>query len=72
MFVIPIMKSKSKKEIYRAKYPTEKQARYAKFALIQIANCAHFVPVDTEIDNKGEKFVRNPEWSIGEIVCEKD
>ncbi len=67
MFVIPIMKSNSKKIVCVAKYPTEKQARYARFALIKIANCAHLVPVDSEIDEKGAKLVKNPDWSIGEI-----
>lgn len=72
MFAIPIMTSNGKKEICRVKYPTEKQARYARFALIKIANCAHFVPVDSEVNDRGEKLVPSPDWSIGEIVEEKD
>jgi len=72
MFVIPITRSNGKKKICDAKYVTEKQARHARFALIQMANCAHLVPIDSEIDNSGEKLVQNPEWSIGEIVEEKD
>lgn len=72
MFVVPISSSKEKKLICKAKYPTEKQARYARFALIKIANCVHAAPVDSEIDESGAKLVPNPKWSIGEIVEEKD
>ena len=72
MFVIPINSPSGKRLICKAKYPTDKQARYARFALIKIANSAHMVPVDSEINETGEKLVRNPEWSIGEIIEEKD
>lgn len=72
MFIVPINQSNGKKTLFKAKYPTEKLARYARFALIQIANCAHLAPVDSEISDKGAKIEKNPEWSIGEIVEEKD
>jgi len=72
MFVIPIKTSNGKKLICKAKYPTAKEAKYARFALIKVANCAHLVPVDSEIGERTEKLVPNPEWSIGEIVEEKD
>lgn len=72
MFVIPIRSTNGKKLICKAKYVTEKQARYARFALIKIANCTHLAPVDSEIDEKGAMLVQNPKFSIGDIVEEKD
>lgn len=72
MFVIPISTQNGKKVLFKAKYPIEKQARYARFALIKIANCAHLAPVDSEINEKGAKLMLDPKWSIGEVVEEKD
>lgn len=72
MYIVPISSSKGKKLICTAKYPTEKEARYARFALIKIANCAHLAPADSEINKQGSILVQNPEWSIGEITEVKD
>ncbi len=71
MFVVPVYSQTGKKLLFKSKYPLEKQARYARFALINLANCAHTAPVDSEINEKGAKFVPNPKWSVGEIVEEK-
>lgn len=70
MFAISIMSPDGKTLICKAKYPTEKQARYARFALVEIANHAHFAPVDSEINNSGAKFYPNQGWKIGNITKE--
>lgn len=72
MFVVPVSSSSGKKPLFKAKYVTEKQARYARFALIQLANAAHFAPVDSEINESAEKFIPAQKWSVGDIVEEKD
>lgn len=68
MYVIPIKTSNGKKLLFYSKYPTEKQARYARFALIKLANCSHLAPADIEVNEKGSVLQQNPNWSIGEVT----
>ena len=69
MFIVPIKTSNGKTTLCEAKYPTEKQARYARFTLINIVNSARFVPVDHEINESGEKFIiHKGKCYVGEIV----
>lgn len=70
MYIIPVKTSNGKKLLFHAKYLTEKQARYARFALIKLANSSHFAPADIEINEGGEVYMPNPNWSIGEVIKE--
>lgn len=56
--------------VFESKYPTENQAKDARFALIHLANCSHKAPCDITINNNGAVFVKNPSWSVGEVtIC---
>lgn len=56
--------------VFESKYPTENQAKDARFALIHLANCTHKAPCDITINNDGAVFVKNPSWSVGEVtIC---
>lgn len=53
---------------FESKYPDEKQAKEARFALIHLANCAHNAPCDITINSEGAKLIPNPSWSVGEVT----
>ena len=53
---------------FESKYPDEKQAKEARFALIHLANCAHKAPCDITVNKDGETFIPNPSWSVGEVT----
>ena len=53
---------------FESKYPSEDQAKEARFALIHLANCAHKAPCDITINKDGEVFISNPSWSVGEVT----
>lgn len=55
---------------FESKYPSEDQAKEARFALIHLANCGHRAPCDITINKNGETFIPNPSWSVGEVtIC---
>lgn len=74
MWKIPVhttkkVKGKTVKALaFESKYPSEDQAKEARFALIHLANCAHKAPCDITVNNDGEVFVKNPSWSVGEVT----
>ena len=74
MWKIPVyttkkVKGKNVKTLaFEPKYPSEDQAKEARFALIHLANCAHKAPCDITVNSNGEVFVKNPSWSIGEVT----
>ena len=74
MWKIPVyttkkVKGKNVKTLaFESKYPSEDQAKEARFALIHLANCAHKAPCDITVNSNGEVFVKNPSWSIGEVT----
>lgn len=74
MWKIPVyttkkVKSKIVKTLaFESKYPSEDQAKEARFALIHLANCAHKAPCDITINKNGETFIPNPSWSVGEVT----
>lgn len=56
--------------VFESKYPSEDQAKDARFALIRLANCSHDAPCDITINNNGAVFIKNPSWSVGEVtIC---
>lgn len=76
MWKIPVHTTKKVKDkiiktlVFESKYPTENQAKEARFALIHLANCTHKAPCDITINNDGVVFVKNPSWSVGEVtIC---
>lgn len=76
MWKIPVHTTKKVKGkiiktlVFESKYPTENQAKDARFALIHLANCSHDAPCDITINNNGAVFVKNPSWSVGEVtIC---
>lgn len=76
MWKIPVHTTKKVKGkiiktlVFESKYPTENQAKEARFALIHLANCTHKAPCDITINNDGVVFVKNPSWSVGEVtIC---
>lgn len=76
MWKIPVHTTKKvngkiiKTLVFESKYPTENQAKEARFALIHLANCTHKAPCDITINNDGVVFVKNPSWSVGEVtIC---
>lgn len=76
MWKIPVHTTKKVKGkiiktlVFESKYPTENQAKDARFALIHLANCSHEAPCDITINNNGAVFVKNPSWSVGEVtIC---
>lgn len=76
MWKIPVHTTKKVKGkiiktlVFESKYPTENQAKEARFALIHLANCTHKAPCDITINNDGAVFVKNPSWSVGEVtIC---
>nr|DAV23880.1 MAG TPA: hypothetical protein [Bacteriophage sp.] len=74
MWKIPVyttkkVKGKNVKTLtFESKYPSEDQAKEARFALIHLANCAHKAPCDITVNSNGEVFVKNPSWSVGEVT----
>ena len=74
MWKIPVHTTKKVKGktvktlIFESKYPSEDQAKEARFALIHLANCAHKAPCDITVNSDGEVFVKNPSWSVGEVT----
>ena len=74
MWKIPVYTTKKVKGkivktlAFESKYPDEKQAKEARFALIHLANCAHKAPCDITINKDGEVFISNPSWSVGEVT----
>lgn len=76
MWKIPVHTTKKVKGkiiktlVFESKYPTENQAKEARFALIHLANCSHDAPCDITINNNGAVFIKNPSWSVGEVtIC---
>lgn len=75
MWKIPIHTTKKVKGkivktlAFESKYPSENQAKEARFALIHLANCAHKAPCDITVNSDGAVLVKNPSWSVGEIAC---
>lgn len=77
MWKIPVYTTKAKKKgkntktlVFESKYPSKDQAKDARLALINLANCSHNAPCDITINNNGEVFVKNPSWSVGEVtIC---
>lgn len=76
MWKIPVYTTKKVKGktiktlIFESEYPSEDQAKEARFALIHLANCAHKAPCDITVNSDGEVFVKNPSWSVGEVtIC---
>lgn len=76
MWKIPVYTTKkvkgenTKTLVFESKYPSEDQAKDARFALIHLANCSHKAPCDITINNNGEVFVKNPSWSVGKVtIC---
>lgn len=76
MWKIPVHTTKKVKGkiiktlVFESKYPSEDQAKDARFALIHLANCSHDAPCDITINNNGVVFVKNPSWSVGEVtIC---
>ena len=76
MWKIPVHTTKKVKGktiktlVFESKYPSEDQAKEARFALIHLANCAHKAPCDITVNSDGEVFVKNPSWSVGEVtIC---
>jgi len=76
MWKIPVHTTKKVKGkiiktlVFESKYPTENQAKDARFALIHLANCSHDAPCDITINNNGAVFIKNPSWSVGEVtIC---
>lgn len=74
MWKIPVYTTKKVKGkivktlAFESKYPDENQAKEARFALIHLANCAHEAPCDITVNNNGSVLVKNPSWSVGEVV----
>lgn len=74
MWKIPVYTTKKVKGkivktlAFESKYPDEDQAKEARFALIHLANCAHEAPCDITVNNNGAVLVKNPSWSVGEVV----
>ena len=74
MWKIPVYTTKKVKGkivktlLFESKYPDEKQAKEARFALIHLANCAHKAPCDITVNKDGETFIPNPSWSVGEVT----
>ena len=74
MWKIPVHTTKkvkgktAKTLVFESKYPSEDQAKEARFALIHLANCAHKAPCDITINKDGEVFISNPSWSVGEVT----
>lgn len=74
MWKIPVHTTKKVKGktvktlVFESKYPSEDQAKEARFALIHLANCAHKAPCDITINKDGEVFISNPSWSVGEVT----
>lgn len=74
MWKIPVHTTKKVKGktiktlVFESKYPSEDQAKEARFALIHLANCAHKAPCDITVNSDGEVFVKNPSWSVGEVT----
>lgn len=74
MWKIPVYTTKKVKGkivktlAFESKYPDENQAKEARFALIHLANCAHEAPCDITVNNDGAVLVKNPSWSVGEVV----
>ncbi len=74
MWKIPVYTTKKVKGkivktlAFESKYPDENQAKEARFALIHLANCAHEAPCDITVNNNGAVLVKNPSWSVGEVV----
>ena len=74
MWKIPVYTTKKVKGkivktlAFESKYPDENQAKEARFALIHLANCAHKAPCDITVNNNGAVLVKNPSWSVGEVV----
>lgn len=77
MWKIPVYTIKGKAKgkntktlVFESKYPSEDQAKDARFALIHLANCSHDAPRDITINNNGAVFIKNPSWSVGEVtIC---
>lgn len=60
----------TKTSVFESKYPSEDQAKDARFALIHLANCSHDAPCDITINNNGAVFIKNQSWSVGEVtIC---
>lgn len=53
---------------FESKYPSEKQAKEARLALIHLANSTHFAPCDITVNSDGETFAQNPSWNVGEVT----
>lgn len=74
MWKIPVYTTKKVKGkivktlAFESKYHDENQAKEARFALIHLANCAHEAPCDITVNNDGAVLVKNPSWSVGEVV----
>lgn len=77
MWKIPVYTIKGKVKgkntktlVFESKYPSENQAKDARFALIHLANCSHEAPCDITVNSDGVVFVKNPSWSVGEVtIC---
>lgn len=74
MWKIPVHTTKKVKGktiktlVFESKYPSEDQAKEARFALIHLANCTHKAPCDITVNSDGEVFVKNPSWNVGEVT----
>lgn len=77
MWKIPVYTIKGKAKgkntktlVFESKYPSENQAKDARFALIHLANYSHKAPCDITVNSDGVVFVKNPSWSVGEVtIC---
>lgn len=75
MWKIPVYTTKKVKGkivktlAFESKYPDVSQAKKARFALIHLANCAHKAPCDITVNSNGAVLIKNPSWSVGEVIC---
>ncbi len=74
MWKIPIhttkkVKGKTVKVLaFESKYPSKDQAEEARFALIHLANCAHYAPCDINANPNGKAYIANQSWNVGEVT----
>lgn len=74
MWKIPVYTTKKVKGkpvktlTFESKYPSKNQAEEARFALIRLANCAHYAPCDIDANPNGAAYIANPSWNVGEVT----
>lgn len=56
---------------YIPKYLTNRQAKDAKYRLIQISKCKHLAPCDIESQDSPAKVYDPTHWKIGNIITIK-